>query len=156
MITLSDAHLEHLKSERPVRLRSHHLLCMQTFVGNGYSEAFVENMKQVLARLAAEATPGFMLAEGADDLCAACPNLVNGQCTSQNPGQFDALVMKCLSTAGEKARMMTEIPPSLRMTEELLEQCCPGCEWKDLCREVCGCASGLEHGITIYTDDNHN
>lgn len=54
MITLSDAdaHLEHLESERPVRLRPHHLLCMQTFVGNGYSEAFVENMKQVLARLA--------------------------------------------------------------------------------------------------------
>ncbi len=34
-----------------VRLRTHHLLCLLTYVGRGYSPAFVENMDQVAARL---------------------------------------------------------------------------------------------------------
>ena len=36
-----------------VRLRAHHLLCMLTYVGKGYSPAFVENYEAIAARLSA-------------------------------------------------------------------------------------------------------
>ncbi len=40
----------------PVRLRPHHLLCMLTFIGEGYSPAFVAAYRGLVARLGAGAT----------------------------------------------------------------------------------------------------
>ncbi len=41
-----------------VRLRAHHLLCLLTYVGKGYSEAFVRRADALAARLSAgEPTP---------------------------------------------------------------------------------------------------
>ncbi|OWU61413.1 2Fe-2S ferredoxin, partial [Staphylococcus aureus] len=34
-----------------IRLRGHHLLCMLTYVGKGYSPAFVENYDAMAGRL---------------------------------------------------------------------------------------------------------
>ena len=37
-----------------LHLRPHHLLCLQTFVGRGYSEEFVEHMTLVKKQLATD------------------------------------------------------------------------------------------------------
>ena len=50
-----------------VRLRAHHLLCMLTYVGNGYSPAFVENYEVIAARLSAGEE--IELVAGPDDIC---------------------------------------------------------------------------------------
>jgi len=51
-----------------VRLRAHHLLCILTFAGKGYSPAFVANMAGVVARIGA-GEPIEVVA-GPDDICA--------------------------------------------------------------------------------------
>jgi uncharacterized protein len=50
-----------------VRLRPHHLLCMLSYAGRGYSPAFVANFDAVVRRL--EAGEEIVVVSGADDIC---------------------------------------------------------------------------------------
>lgn len=119
----------------PLQLRPHHLLCLQTFVGRGYSEEFVSQMTSVKKQLTADPSTPIRLVTGADDLCAHCPNCADGHCTSDKPEQFDRNVLQKLGT---DTTPVHGIPASLTLTGALLEECCPGCEWMSLCREVLG------------------
>ena len=122
-----------------LHLRPHHLLCLQTFVGHGYSKEFVRHMTLVKRQLTADPLTPITLVSGADDLCAHCPNCVGGQCTSEKPALFDRLVeekLAVLSRCQEPVPVLDGIPNDLRITEDLLDACCPGCEWRGLCKIV--------------------
>jgi hypothetical protein len=119
-----------------LHLRPHHLLCLQTFVGRGYSEEFVEHMTLVKRQLTANPRTPITLVSGADELCAHCPNCVDGQCSSEKPALFDRLVeekLAVLSLCQEPFPVLEGIPNGLRITEDLIAACCPGCEWRELC-----------------------
>lgn len=122
-----------------LRLRPHHLLCLQTFVGRGYSEEFVEHMAVVKRQLTEIPNTLITLVRGADDLCAHCPNCVEGQCTSENPALFDRLVEEKLARLDSSSNLppvLNGIPDRLYITDDTLSECCPGCEWTELCTEV--------------------
>ena len=51
-----------------VALRAHHLLCMLTYVGKGYSAEFAHNFDGLASRLAAGEE--VLLVEGPDAICA--------------------------------------------------------------------------------------
>ncbi|WP_292282104.1 DUF1284 domain-containing protein, partial [Mesorhizobium sp.] len=51
-----------------VRLRAHHLLCLLTYVGKGYSPAFTANYDVVVKRLAGG--EDILIVSGPDDICA--------------------------------------------------------------------------------------
>lgn len=128
-----------------LHLRPHHLLCLQTFVGHGYSEEFVVRMTYVKNQLAGDPATPIMLVTGADDLCAHCPNCVEGKCTSEKPALFDRLVaekliqMQDAGNLDHTAQMqLAGIPEGLHISPDLIEQCCPDCQWKELCIRVCG------------------
>lgn len=114
-----------------LHLRPHHLLCLPTFVGRGYSEEFVKNMTLVKRQLTTNTRTPITLVSGADDLCAHCPSCVDGQCTSEKPALFDKLVRDKLGQ--NSSSTLIGIPESLRITEDLIAACCPGCEWRELC-----------------------
>ena len=114
-----------------LHLRPHHLLCLRTFVGRGYSEEFVEHMTLVKRQLTANPLTPITLVSGADDLCAHCPNCVDGQCTFEKPALFDRLVEEKLWR--NTLSKLIGIPESLCITEDLIASCCPGCEWRELC-----------------------
>ena len=67
-----------------MNLRGHNLLCIQGFVGKGYSPDFVANMTRVVASLgpAAEVT----VTSEPDVLCSACPNLAEDGCALNGRG----------------------------------------------------------------------
>ncbi len=139
-------------------LRPHHLLCMQNFVGKGYSEAFTGNMKSIKALYDADAA--FELWLGPDSVCAACPNIgMDSRCKDQEKVErFDRAVLALLAAAdaGENFRIMpkenreagpeprmegagpsysiftkSEILPILksRLTEQSFAEICGDCEW---------------------------
>ena len=119
-----------------LHLRPHHLLCLQTFVGHGYSKEFVRHMTLVKRQLTTNPRTPIMLVSGADELCAHCPNCVEGQCTSEKPALFDRLVeekLAVLSRCQVPVPVLDGIPNDLRITEDLIAACCPECEWKNLC-----------------------
>ena len=143
-------------------LRPHHLLCLQTFVGHGYSPEFTAHMTIVQKQLTTDPLTPITLVNGPDDLCGHCPNCVDGSCTSPKPAVFDHLVAQKLhlkeehvtekstlvhsiaasdsstsAAASDSPISINGIPSILHMSEQLLAECCPDCEWKELCVEVC-------------------
>ena len=64
-----------------VKLRPHHLLCLQFFIGFGYSDEFSVNTTRVLTLLESPDAPQVILVNGADDICASCPRDNAGVCT---------------------------------------------------------------------------
>ena len=131
-------------------LRPNHLLCLQTFVGHGYSPEFTAHMTIVQKQLTTDPLTPITLVNGPDDLCGHCPNCVDGSCTSPKPAVFDHLVGQKLNTtedtenaapkhtdASDSPLTLHGIPSILHMSEQLLAECCPDCEWKELCVEVC-------------------
>ena len=119
-----------------IHLRPHHLLCLQTFIGHGYSEDFIIQMKYVKRKICQESGATIRLVTGADDLCRHCPNCINGSCTSDKPALFDRLTLEKLSLTQDPLIQLRGIPQILQISESILHECCPGCEWKKLCRTV--------------------
>ena len=70
-------------------------------------------------------------------MCAACPNLEDGVCTSKKPPVFDRNVLKELENRGIHERVLSGIPEELGLTEELVRGCCPDCQWQEICFAVC-------------------
>ncbi len=123
-----------------MKLRAHHLLCLPNFIGEGYSDTFTVNMAARKRQLAAEG--GFTLAEGADELCAACPHRRGEACETQDKvSRYDAAVRRLLglepgktySAAALEERVRTEIFEKHRLAE-----ICGDCEWYPLCARLCG------------------
>jgi hypothetical protein len=58
------------------RLRGHHLICLNFFRGEGYSEEFIENIYKTIKK------EEIIVAKGADDVCSKCPHLKDDKCAS--------------------------------------------------------------------------
>ncbi|MDB6454249.1 DUF1284 domain-containing protein [Falsirhodobacter sp. 20TX0035] len=61
-----------------IRLRPHHLLCLLTYVGRGYTPAFVENYDCIAARLSGG--EDILVVAGPDDICAPLVAGENAHC----------------------------------------------------------------------------
>ena len=123
-----------------MKLRPHHLLCLPNFVGEGYDDAFTANMAAQKRRFAE--TGRFTLADGADEVCAACPHRRGNGCVSQEKvSRYDAAVRRLLglepgksySAAALEARLRAEIFEKHRLAE-----ICGDCEWYPLCARLTG------------------
>jgi len=127
-----------------VKLRVHHLLCMFTFIGEGYTPAFVSNFKEI----AQEIREGQTLAEivqGPDDLCS--PLLHEAVCHCHHP---NVLLRDARAAADLSALLFSSISPGkeLFLTEDVLQtlrrsfaegkirSACLDCQWKPLCDTV--------------------
>lgn len=115
-----------------MRLRGHHLFCTALFSGHGYDEAFTENMKAVLDRL--KAGEKIELAEGPDQVCSACPNLLEGgSCSLGEPNvrQRDAGAFRVLGLLPGEGLDRREANRRLsRLTEEEFQAVCGECRWQ--------------------------
>ena len=119
-------------------LRPHHALCTRFFTGKGYSPEFTRNMERVLGQLRGGAQ--VRMVAGADSLCAACPNLAQGVCSSaEKVERYDAAVLAlCGIEPGRElnyAELSALVDRSI-LAPRLLDDVCGDCEWHSLCREV--------------------
>lgn len=126
-----------------MRLRAHNLLCIQGFVGKGYSPEFVANMKATVDELG-EGTE-VIVVDGPDRLCEACPNLAASGCTLHGEGteativRQDRDVLRRLGLAAGETVPWGEILARIRVAVEPgdLDEICGTCPWLPLghCRE---------------------
>jgi len=131
-----------LKTCGIVRLRAHHLLCILTFAGEGYSPAFVANLAGIVARIAAG--EAIELVDGPDDVCAPLEGSGDVHCHEPPVARRDREALRALSEA---------IPPLPAARPLILEavavaalraqfaagtirSACAGCSWFDLCSEI--------------------
>ncbi|WP_367718436.1 DUF1284 domain-containing protein [Nitratireductor sp. GISD-1A_MAKvit] len=127
-----------------VRLRAHHLLCMLTYVGRGYSPAFTANFDRIVSRL--NAGESLLVVEGPDDICRP---LLNEQpqphCLEARVKKRDARAATALSRwldlSVETGRLLhpdRKLITRMRsaFAEGKTRQACLGCEWQSLCTRI--------------------
>lgn len=137
---------ERLQDGRPeplpaVRLRGHHLLCVLTFIGKGYSPAFVEGMAAVVDRISTGAP--IRIVEGPDDICAGhLGNDRDPHCLFASATERDSLALSDVSALwGLDLGPGIELQPPSDWVERMrrafaegtIRAACGRCEWNELC-----------------------
>lgn len=128
-----------------VRLRPHHLLCMLTFVGEGYNPAFVANYRRIAARLSAGEP--IEIVSGPDDICAPLLRDEDVHCRGASVAGRDAAALadlgKLLGRELKAGSVIASDPALLRRLRQafsagVARRACAGCEWSGLCDRIAG------------------
>ena len=130
-----------------IRLRGHPLLCLLTYVGKGYSAAFVANYDRLAARLT-NGEPVELVA-GPDDICAPllAPACEVPHCRNESVIARDTAALEDISetlgrplAVGDTVELSSATLASLRVAFRagLNRRACVDCQWHSLCTEVAG------------------
>jgi hypothetical protein len=130
-----------------VKLRGHNLLCIQGFVGKGYSDEFVANMTGVIGSLD-EASQVTVVVEP-DALCGACPHLRHSGCALHGAGSEEGIrsqdrgVLGRLGISNGETLSWGEILERIRgrVAPGDLDTLCGSCPWLPMSH----CKAGLRH-----------
>lgn len=126
-----------------VRIRAHHLLCMLTYVGKGYSEAFTKGYDTVVQRLSSG--EDMLLVAGPDDICQPLLGDAAPHCFRDTVPERDRLAANAVETLigrpiRDGERFSLDAPMIKRMRAAfhagITRQACHGCEWFDLCSTI--------------------
>ncbi|MBB3382972.1 MULTISPECIES: DUF1284 domain-containing protein [unclassified Rhizobium] len=126
-----------------VRLRAHHLLCMLTFVGEGYTSAFTDNYRRIAERLSDG--EDIKLVSGPDDICAPLLGEEEPHCLKASVIERDAVALADISTLlGEEIGIGAVLVPDASLLAKLrrnfaggeIRHACLGCEWGELCSRI--------------------
>lgn len=126
-----------------VRLRPHHLLCLLTYVGKGYTPGFVANYDRIARRLSDGES--VLIVDGPDDVCAALLCERDPHCHRHSVRLRDA---QAAADIGDLLDMTISAGSGIELHPMLLAQmlkafadggtrkACRGCEWADLCSGI--------------------
>ncbi|WP_457591698.1 DUF1284 domain-containing protein [Geoglobus sp.] len=115
------------------KLRGHHLICLNFFSGEGYSQDFVENLRMIISQEDIE------VIFGADDVCGRCPYLNDGVCSySENAEEeiteLDQMAYNLLGVYPGQTTTWREIRKKLPgIMKKWKEFACQECDWKAVC-----------------------
>lgn len=129
-----------------VSLRPHHLLCILTYAGNGYSPAFTANMTVIAGRIAEGET--IEIVSGPDDICAPLLSEPEPHCHRESVAERDRraslalgqIVNRHRPTPGSRLVMTPDQIDRLRQSfrDGNFRVACAGCQWHELCSEIAG------------------
>ncbi|MER9947425.1 DUF1284 domain-containing protein [Mesorhizobium sp. M0047] len=126
-----------------IRLRAHHLLCLLTYVGKGYSPAFTANYDGIAERLSRG--EDILLVSGADDVCGPLLDEPEPHCLNESVYERDRLAAQDLE---ELLALPIRVGASLDLDASMLarmrqafsagrvRKACGGCEWSGLCSTI--------------------
>ena len=126
-----------------LRLRPHHVLCLQSYVGKGYHPAFTANFDRIATRIALG--EDIELVAGPDDICAPMLEIETAHCFSASVAQRDATAARDLAEVigdpfrnGEAMTLTPDLLQRLRTAfgSGCIRLACVGCEWSVLCNEI--------------------
>ncbi|MEQ9730714.1 MAG: DUF1284 domain-containing protein [Candidatus Methanoperedens sp.] len=66
--------MDKMPASMKAKLRGHHLICLNFFRGEGYSEDFIKNIHSVIRKQKVE------VVAGPDEVCKRCPYLIENKC----------------------------------------------------------------------------
>lgn len=122
-----------------IELRPHHAICIQHFVGKGYSKEFTQNMYSTISELELN-NPLVKLVSKCDVICGVCPNRIGNNC--ENEAKIQLLDIgtldKCYLEIGQELSW-EDLKGSVRkniIDKNLLQDVCHSCEWISFCEKV--------------------
>ncbi len=134
-----------------IRLRPHHVLCILTFSGAGYTPAFVENMADVVRR--AGAGEPIEVIDGPDDICAPLDGTGDEHCANASVARRDRTALLALAEAGVPVSVRplvldAQAVVTLRtlFAGGAIRAACRGCEWNEMCSSI---AAGGFAGVVL-------
>ncbi len=120
-----------------VKLRGHHLLCLQGFQGYGYDDNFVKNMVYI-NNLRKSQNTTISITNTSDDICKCCPNLKNGICKDKKQnGEIikmdNEIISKIDSTKEYDALNLFNEIRNIFNTKKSVKYICSDCSWHKEC-----------------------
>ncbi|MDO8281196.1 MAG: DUF1284 domain-containing protein [Thermodesulfovibrionia bacterium] len=119
-------------------LRGHHLICLHFFNGEGYDEAFINNLKKILERAEDEE---ITISSGDDDICRCCPYLKERRCqytesSAEEIRDMDTEALMLLrSSRGDNVKWDEIRNTIYRIFPSWHTSYCLKCDWKDACEK---------------------
>jgi uncharacterized protein len=127
-------------ASRPVlTLRGHHLICLHFFKGEGYSEEFIVNLRDILRK--AEAGQQIAVTPGADDVCSICPYLREKKCTynedsDQEIQAMDRKALELLELRVQDIVFWLDIRGRIPVLfQRWAQEFCRTCDWRHPCEK---------------------
>lgn len=129
-----------------IELRGHHLLCMLTYKGLGYSDEFCRHYDAIIARL--NQGEAIELIHGPDQICQPLLRADDGDCAHCHHARIhrrDALALEAVSdtlgiavAVGQQLELNQAALAALRQafTQGSLRSGCFDCEWYSLCTDI--------------------
>ncbi|MGF7118656.1 DUF1284 domain-containing protein [Methanobacterium oryzae] len=123
-----------------MKIRAHHLLCMQGFQGYGYSKEFSQNMAKIIDILNSDDKQEIEIIAECDIICSCCPHLLEGKCFKNPMADAEIIEMdlKVLEKLGLESGIIFEANEIFTLINETLNSdnihsICRNCRWKDKC-----------------------
>ncbi len=126
-----------------IALRAHHLVCMLTYIGKGYTPGFVSNYDRIVA--AVDGGCVIRIVEGPDDICEPLARDENAHCHRCSVDWRDRQAATALSdllgrdfNPGASIGLDDEDVRQMRQAFQhgKLRAPCTGCQWNALCTGV--------------------
>ena len=133
-----------------VKLRGHHLLCMLSYRGEGYTPAFIENFDAIINQINNGAA--IEIVSGADDICAALRQGGDTSCAhakvcrKESVKTHDRVALKDVARALKKrslqaGNMLKISKGDIRHLRHLfvrgaIRAACTTCPWRDFCSQI--------------------
>ena len=123
-----------------IRLRAHHLLCLLTWAGKGYSPAFTAGFTAVATRIAAG--EAVVIVDGPDEVCAPMLGDSGCHCRDDSVARRDAQAARDVAALLDRPvapgqRLVMDGATLARMrrafAENAIRSACAGCDWSGLC-----------------------
>ncbi|MCK9150962.1 DUF1284 domain-containing protein [Methanobacterium alcaliphilum] len=123
-----------------IRIRAHHILCIQGFKGYGYSEDFVHNMTEIIDYLETNHSIVVETIKSTDDICLYCPHSKKGQCheSKDSDKRITAMDQKVIEYLGIHDNNTYSYNHLLKLLHEKidflkLKDICGDCSWIENC-----------------------
>lgn len=124
-----------------IHLRPHHLLCLLTYVGKGYGDAFIRNYDRIAQRLSMG--EAIMVVDGPDDICAPLLTDPDAHCRRAGVTARDADALHDIAGilaigVGDTLSLDPATLSDMRtaFASGRSRGACAGCEWEALCSAV--------------------
>lgn len=125
-----------------IRLRPHHLLCVLTYAGKGYTPDFTANFDTVAARLAAGEDA--IVVDGPDEICAPWLGEDDCHCLNDSVMLRDARAAEAVAlllgrpvVAGERLSLAEHLTAMrTAFAAGTIRAACTACEWFGLCSDI--------------------
>ncbi|MDR2873111.1 MAG: DUF1284 domain-containing protein [Xanthomonadaceae bacterium] len=128
-----------------IKLRSHHLLCILSYMGMGHTPTFVLNFNAIAQRI--REGEDIWIVAGPDDICApfAPSEGELPRCPCENAAEKDRLAAEAITsllgrpvTPETPFEFNADILAKMRagFSSRQIRQACSGCDWETICDAV--------------------
>jgi uncharacterized protein len=127
--------------KKALKIRAHHLLCMQGYQGYGYDRKFEAGMSAVLDMINRKPDINIMTAAGNDIICGHCPHGSENCCrrgydSDSKMKDMDKMILEMLKLKENRiyrADRLFSLVKSRFQTILDIKGICDYCEWRDKC-----------------------